>query len=229
VPGFNFNAYVVSTKAWDAGLRSYKDFPGHSFAISQIGSPSHYALALLAEKYGFDLKSMRLVPLQSISNIVSAVVGGQADTAALLGTPALPVIAKGEVKLLGWSGDETPWQLGGVFVSTKMAAENPALIERFLRAYVKGAHDYHDAFAGPDERRTDGAQADAVAGIIARYTGLSPEQVKQGIVYIDREARIDVKDVLHQAEWYRSQGLVKSPVDPDQLFDRRFAQPLPPG
>lgn len=229
VPGFNFNAYVVSNKAWDAGLRSYKDFPGHSFAISQIGSPPHYALALLAEKYGFDLKSMRLVPLQSISNIVSAVIGSQADTAALLGTPALPVIAKGEVKLLGWSGDETPWQLGGVFVSTKMAAENPALIERFLRAYVKGAHDYHDAFAGPDERRADGAQADAVAGIIARYTGLSPEQVKQGVVYIDREARIDVKDVLHQAEWYRSQGLVKSAVDPDQLFDDRFAKSLPPG
>lgn len=162
VAGFNFTAYVVSNKAWDAGLRSFKDFPGHSFGISQIGSPPHYSLALLAEKYGFDLKSMRLLPLQSISNMVSALVGGQADTASLLGAAALPVIAKGEVKLLGWTGDETPWQLGGVFVSSKTAAENPALIERFLRAYVKGAHDYHDAVTGADERRADGAQAEAV-------------------------------------------------------------------
>jgi len=229
VPGFNFTAYVVSNKAWDAGLRSFEDFPGHSFGISQIGSPPHYSLALLAEKYGFDLKSMRLLPLQSISNMVSALVGGQADTASLLGAAALPVIAKGEVKLLGWTGDETPWQLGGVFVSTKTAAENPALIERFLRAYVKGAHDYHDAFTGADERRADGAQAEPVASIIARYTGLPPEQVKQGIVYVDREARIDVKDVLHQAEWYLSQGFIKSPVDPDKLIDRRFAKPLPSG
>ncbi|HKT19359.1 MAG TPA: ABC transporter substrate-binding protein [Stellaceae bacterium] len=229
VPGFNFSAYVVSNKAWEAGLRSYKDFPGHSFGISQVGSPPHYALALLSEKYRFDLKSVRLLPLQSISNIVSALVGGQADAGALLGAAVLPVIAKGQVKLLGWSGDETPWQLGAIFVSTKTATENPMLIERFLRAYVKGVHDYHDAFTGPDERRTDGAQAEAVAGIIARYTGLTPERVKQGIVYVDREARIDVKDVLHQAEWYRSQGLVKSPVDPDQLIDRRFVKPLPTG
>jgi NitT/TauT family transport system substrate-binding protein len=226
-PGFNFNAYVVSNKAWAAGLRSYKDFPGHSFGISQVGSPPHYALGLLAEKYGFDLKSIRLLPLQSISNIVSAVVGGQADTGSLLGAPALPVIAKGDVKLLGWTGDETPWQLGSVFVSTKTATEKPALIERFLRAYVKGVHDYHDAFTGPGERRADGAQADAVAGIIARYMGLSTEQVKQGVVYFDREARIDVKDVLHQIAWYKSQDIVKPEVDGDRMIDKRFVVPLP--
>lgn len=227
-PGFNFTAYVVSNKAWDAGLRSFKDFSGHSFGISQVGSPPHYSLALLAEKYGFDIKTVRLLPLQSISNIVSALVGGEADTGSLVAIQALPLIAKGEVKLFGWTGDETPWELGGVFVSTKTAVENPALIERFLRAYVRGVHDYHDAFTGADERRADGAQADAVALIIARYTGLTPEQVKQGIVYVDREARIDVKDVLHQAEWYHNQGFVKSSIDRNQLIDGRFAKPLPP-
>jgi NitT/TauT family transport system substrate-binding protein len=229
VPGFNFNAYVVSKRAWDAGLRSYKDFPGHSFAISQTGSPPHYALALLAEKYGFDLKSMRILPLQSISNIASAVVGGQADTASLLGTPAIPIIERGDVKLLGWTGDETPWQLGACFVSTKVAIERADMVTRFLRAYRKGAHDYHDAFAASDGRRVDGPSADAVAAVISKYTGLTAPQVKSGVVYVDAEARLDVKDVAHQIDWYRSQGLLKSAVPMDSFIDRRFVVPLDGG
>lgn len=227
VPGFNFNAYVVSTRAYEAGLRSFKDFPGHSFGISQIGSPPHYSLALLAEKYHFDLGSMRLLPLQSIANIAAAVVSGQADTASLLSTPAIPILQRGEVKLLGWTGDETPWQLGAIFVATATANERGDMIQRFLRAFRNGAHDYHDAFAGSDEKRKDGPTAPAVSAIIAKYTGLSPEQVGQGIVYVDREARLDVKDVLHQIAWYRSQGLVKGEVDGDQVIDKRYVVPLP--
>jgi hypothetical protein len=53
------------------------------------------------------------------------------------------------------------------------------------------------------------------------------EQVKQGIVYIDPEARLDVKDVLHQIAWYRGQGLVKGDVDGDQVIDKRYVVPLP--
>src|SRR5487761_506851 len=74
-PGFSGAAYLVSAHAWADGVRSLKDFAGHTFAVSQVGSPPHYALGLLAEKYGFDLKSVRIVPLQSIANIASAVAG----------------------------------------------------------------------------------------------------------------------------------------------------------
>jgi NitT/TauT family transport system substrate-binding protein len=227
VPGFNFNAYVVSTRAWDAGVRSFKDFPGHSFGISQIGSPPHYSLALLAEKYHFDLASMRLQPLNSIANIAAAVVGGQVDTASLLSTPAIPIIERKEVKLLGWTGDETPWQLGAVFTATATANERRELVERFLRAFKKGSRDYHDAYTGPDEKRKDAPAAEAITPIIAKYTGLTVDQVGQGIVYVDPDARLDVKDVLHQIQWYRGQGLVKGEVDGDQVIDKRYVVPLP--
>ena len=227
VPGFNFNAYVVSNRAYEAGVRSFKDFPGHSFGISQIGSPPHYSLALLAEKYHFDLGSMRLLPLQSIANIAAAVVSGQADTASLLSTPAIPILERKEVRLLGWTGDETPWQLGAIFVAATTANERGDMLQRYLRAFRKGAHDYHDAFTGAGEKRQDGPGAAAVAPVIAKYTGLTVAQVEQGIVYVDAEARFDVKDVLHQIAWYRGQGMVKGEVDGDQVIDKRYVVPLP--
>ena len=40
-PGFDFVAYVVSDKAWDAGFRSVAQFPGHVVGITQIGSTFH--------------------------------------------------------------------------------------------------------------------------------------------------------------------------------------------
>src|SRR5579863_2522667 len=63
-PGYHLQAFLISNHAWDGGLRSFKDFPGHTFALSQIGSPPQYVLSFLADKYGFDVKTVRLLPLQ---------------------------------------------------------------------------------------------------------------------------------------------------------------------
>lgn len=92
VPGFPLNAYVASNRAYAAGLTSYKALAGHSVAIGTIGSPGHYILGLLAAKYGFDLKSLRLQPLQGIPNIISAVSGGQADASVTAATAVFPAI-----------------------------------------------------------------------------------------------------------------------------------------
>ena len=39
-PGYFNLAFIVSNKAWDAGLRSVADLKGHSIAISQVGTAS---------------------------------------------------------------------------------------------------------------------------------------------------------------------------------------------
>lgn len=227
VPGFKFDALVVSNHAWESGVRSYKDFANHIYGVSQIGAPPHYELALLAEKYHFDFKSVRIVALQSLANVASALSGGQVDASSLLGSAAIPLIDHGNVKLLGWTGDEVPYQLGAAFTGAKTAAEHPDRIEKFLRVYRKGVLEYHNAFTGPDGKRADGPGADEIAAIIAKYTGLTPAQVKQGAVYFDPQARIDEADVMHQVDWFLNQGLIKSPVDPKEFFDSRFVVPMP--
>jgi NitT/TauT family transport system substrate-binding protein len=225
VPTFRLTAYVVSKNAFAAGLTAFKDFPGHSVAVPVLGSPPHYSLALLAEKYGFDLKSLRILQLQSNANQVSAVSGGQADIGLIQVTAVMPAIERGDVKLLGWVGDETPWQLGAIFTATKTANERHDMVARFLRAYAKGARDFHDAFVGPDERRQDGPTAGENLAIIAHELGQPVELVRVGLGYPD--LRLDEKDILHQIVWYRSQGLLKSEVDAEALIDKRYVVPLP--
>jgi NitT/TauT family transport system substrate-binding protein len=226
-PGFHSQAYLASNRAYEAGLKSPKDIAGHSFAITQMGSTTHYALGLLADKYGFDLKAMRLVPLTSISNMISATSGGQTDAMIATGTAALVPVRRGDAKLLGWVGDETPWQLGAVFTATATADGRRDTVERFLRAWRQATRDYHDAFTAADETRKDGPTAPEILAIIAKYTGQPAPQVAETVAYYDREGRLDEKDVLHQIAWYQAQHLLKGPIDAEALIDKRYAVALP--
>jgi NitT/TauT family transport system substrate-binding protein len=227
-PGFQFFTLVASNRAYEAGFKSFKDLGGRAIAVSQVGSTSHYSVALVEEKYGIDPASVRILPLQSLSNQVSAVSGGQADGTVINATSILPVVERGDAKLVGFIGDEVPWQVGVVYASTKTVDGRGDIVQRFLRAYRKGARQYHDAFAAADGTRKDGPTADAVLAVLAKYTGQTQAQLRGGIAYVDADARLDVKDVLHQVEWYRAQGMVKGAVSADQLIDARTVVPLPP-
>jgi NitT/TauT family transport system substrate-binding protein len=226
VAGVEFQPFLVSNRAYAAELTSFRDFPGHSFALSQIGSPTHYALGLIAEKYGFDLKTMRLLPLQSIGNTVSAIVGGQADLTMMPGNTAVPLLQRGQAKLVGYVGDETPYQLAGVTVSGKTADTRGDMIRHFLGALRKGARDYDRAFFGADGKRADGPTAPAVLAVIARNIDQNVDQVRISIAYVDPDLRLDVKDTLHQLAWYQAQGMVKGDADGNAIIDRRYVVPL---
>ena len=224
-PTFHATAFVASNTAYAGSLRAYKDFSGHSVALPVLGSPPHYALALLADKYGFDLKSMRLLQLQTNANQVSAVTGGQADIGLIAPNAALGPIQRGDLKLLGWSGDETPWQLGAVFVNAATADSRGDLLRRYLRAYGNAIGDYRAAFAGSDDRRKDNATAPETLAVISKFLGLPVDQVALGIGYTDQ--RVDTSDILRQIAWYKSQGLVKPEVDGSKIIDTRYVIPLP--
>jgi NitT/TauT family transport system substrate-binding protein len=226
-PGFQQYAFVVANRAYDGGLKSYKDLNGRSVAVVQVGGPIHYTLALLEEKYKLDAKSIRPVPLQTVSNQVSAVTGGTTDAGIIPVTAVAGALARGDMKSLGTTGDEVQWQIGALFASTKTLTEQPDRVARFLRAYGKAVHDYHDAFIGPDEKRKNGPGADELLAIIAKNLGQTTAQVEPALPYIDPKMRLDVKDIQHQLDWYISQGMLKSEVKADAVIDKSHVVPLP--
>jgi NitT/TauT family transport system substrate-binding protein len=227
-PGFHSLAFFESNRAYAAGLKSLGDLSGHTVALTQTGTPAHYALGAAAERHGVALASIRILTLQSVPNIVSALTGGQTDVGAtILTVPMMPVIERGDLRILAWVSDEIAFQDRAIFVATRTADEKRPLIERFFRAFRKGAQAYHDAFIGPDEQPHDGPAAAETIAIIAKYTGQPPEAVKLGIAYVDPTLRLNVADVLRQIAWYKTQGMVKPDVDGNTIIDARYVVPLP--
>jgi NitT/TauT family transport system substrate-binding protein len=223
-PGYPNEAYLAADAAFAAGLTDLRGLPGHSVAITQFGSTFHYSLGLLAVKLGFPLDRVRLVALQSMQNEAAALKGGQVDAAVLPATIALPMVGRGEAHLLGWVGDETPWQLGAVFVQSRTVSQRRAALAAFITAYRRGTRDYFDAFLakGPDGKPREGSDAPALLAVIAKYTGQPPDQIRHSLPYVDPDGRLLVRDVYRQVAWYQSQGLVNKGVDASGILDLSF-------
>jgi NitT/TauT family transport system substrate-binding protein len=226
-PGFKLFAAIISNRGAAGGLKSYKDLAGHSFAALTAGASTVYTLSRIAEKNGFDLKSIRILALQSQGNILSSVAGGQADAAIIGATLAMPAIGSGDAKLLGFTGDEVYSEAGATMVATKTADQRSDTVKRFLRGLAKGRQDYVAAFIGPDNKPNAGSSAPEALVTIGKYVGQPVEQVKLSISYVDPAGRLDVTEVLHQIAWYKSQGFVKPEVDGAKIIDMRYVVPLP--
>jgi NitT/TauT family transport system substrate-binding protein len=226
-PGFHELGYFASPHSWAMGWRTFKDFPGHSVAITTIGSTTHYALGLLAEHEGFKLSDVQPLPMQQIPNSGSALIGNKADF-GLLPSTFSAAVAKAGGGLVAWVGDVTPWQIGAVFTATKTADTQRDMLARFLAAMRQSAHDYYDAFTTSDGKRHDGPTARAILDIISKQLDEPLARLDNEVPYIDPQMRIDLADIDHQVAWYSEHHMIKAPMTAKQVVDLRYASPMPP-
>jgi len=207
--GYPLIGYFASNSAYAAGLKTPKDLAGKRVAVTQTGSSFHYSLGLLADKYGFRLADVKVLPLQSLSNAAAALKGETVDAALLPASTARKLMDDGGAKLLGWVGDETPWQLGAVFASPKTLTSKP-LVTKLLAVLARADREYHDvllaAVANGNAPIDD--KTKPLLEIIAKYTNLPVEQVVGNCAYIDPDGKLDVKNVDNQIKWLQEQGFV---------------------
>jgi NitT/TauT family transport system substrate-binding protein len=226
--GVPLTAFIVSNQAYAAGLTGIGKMPGHSFALTQYGSSFHYMLGRLAQLYHFNLQSVTLRPLQTIGNMVAAVRTGQVDATMAIASIARPLIDAGAVKLLGWVGDEVPYQITALFTTRAMIDKRADVLRRFCRGYQQGVALYRKAFLtfGPDGKPVYGPATDAAIAQITHYvfTGdpAAASKIKEGIGWYDAGGALDVADVRAQLAWFEAQGLVKGNIDPNAVIDTRF-------
>lgn len=223
--GYPLIGYFASNNAYAAGLKTPKDLAGKRVAVTQVGSSFHYSLGLLADKYGFKLADVKIIPLQSLSNAAAALKGETVDAALLPISTARKLVDDGGAKFLGWVGDETPWQLGAVFASPKTLT-NKALVTRLLGALAKADREYHDVIlaAMKDGVAPINQQTKPLLEIIAKYTNLPVEQVVGNCAYVDPDGKLDVKNVDNQIKWLQEQGFVDKGFDANAIIAKDFVK-----
>src|SRR5436309_4056900 len=217
--------YFASNNAYASGLKTPKDLAGKRVAVTQVGSSFHYSLGLLADKYGFKLGDVKVLPLQSLSNAAAALKGETVDAALLPVSTARKLMDDGGAKLLGWVGDETPWQLGAVFASPRTLVDR-ALVTKFLSVLARADREYHDVIlsamkdgVAPVDDRTK-----PLLEIIAKYTNLPVEQVVGNCAYIDPDGKLDVKNVANQIDWLQQQGFVDKGFSADAIIAGEYVK-----
>ncbi|MCK1339682.1 ABC transporter substrate-binding protein [Bradyrhizobium sp. 38] len=223
--GYPLIGYFASNNAYAAGLKTPKDLAGKRVAMTQVGSSFHYSLGLLADKYGFKLAEVKIVPLQSLSNAAAALKGETVDAALLPISTARKLMDEGGAKFLGWVGDETPWQLGAVFASPKTLT-NKVLVTKLLGALAKADREYHDVIlaAMKDGVAPINEQTKPLLEIIAKYTNLPVEQVVGNCAFIDPDGKLDVKNVDNQIKWLQERGFADKGFDANSIIAKDFVK-----
>ncbi|HEY3068025.1 MAG TPA: ABC transporter substrate-binding protein [Methylomirabilota bacterium] len=223
-PGYPLTAIVVQKELHDGGVRAVADLRGRRVGVTQLGSTFHYHLGNILEKEGLSLADVKVVPLQAMTAALEALKGKQVDAVVLPQPFPGTAEAQGFGKILAWGGDLFPWQIAAVFYSRKFAADRDRAL-RFMKGYVKSSRYYYDAvLVQKDGRIQPGAKYDEVVAITARYTGASPEVIRLGFPYQDRNGRLLVEDVTRQMAWWTRHGFMKAPLAVRDIVDTRFVE-----
>ncbi|MEX6505326.1 ABC transporter substrate-binding protein [Jiella sp. M17.18] len=227
-PGIKGEEILVSKKAYDAGVTSPDKLAGHSFGITQPGSSFHYMISKIAEKSGFDLKSMRLVPLQKVGALIAALKSGQIDAWTIVPNIAEMLTKGGEVKSIGQVADYIPnYQVTTVFTSSGNAADKKDIVKRFLKAFSHGVADYNAALV---DKTASAAETKAVTQIIAKYAypnrdyATAAAAIQGGAMRLSPDAALNLSSVKDQLDWFKSEKLVPASASLDTLVDKSFVE-----
>jgi NitT/TauT family transport system substrate-binding protein len=224
VPGFRNTGVYASTRAWAAGVRTMADMRGRVIGLTTLGSTNHYAVARIAERYGFDINDNHLVPAQGLGNLAAMLMGNQIDVASGASTSFMGLIAEGKAHLIGWAGDEVPFQTTGLAASPRTIMEKRAALQAVIDSYERGAAEYSAVLLDKNADGTfkDQAKADELLALISRYTSAPPRVIAQSLAYID--SRLDVGSIYEMVEWYRGQRMIEKDTDVAQLIDLSFVE-----
>ncbi|WP_211830071.1 ABC transporter substrate-binding protein [Kistimonas asteriae] len=227
-PGWEGSAIVVSNKVWREGLHHPRQLAGHTLAVTDIGSTLHFTAGRLSDKYAFAPGSIKPIPLHSFPEIFTALATDRVDSSIVPGMLAHRMEKKNNGHIIGWVSEETPWQVTGLLVSSRLLTQDRQTVEKFLHAFRKGSRLYHESFnqVSPEanlKNLVDGKQplrqvTESMQQFIAPV--MTAEQMVRYPLYMDIDARLDLKSVEEQLRWYQEQGMVNRRVTLDQVIDK---------
>ena len=213
-PGYPLTALLVQA---DGPIRSVRDLKGRKVGITQLGSTFHYMLGNLVEQEGLSLKDVEATPLRTLGAMAEALQARRVDAILIPQPFAGDAVEKGFARILFWVGDKLPYQVAAIFYS-KTFARNREQAVAFMKGYVKAARLFFDAALSKK------GGWDEVVGITARYTGATPEVLRLGFPYQDRDGRLDTADIARQLAWYHRAGMTTTPLEVRDLVDTSFLE-----
>lgn len=203
-------AGIVARKG--TALRTGKDLEGKRLAVNTRNNIIWlYARAWVKATGGNpDAVTYLEVPFPQM---IDAVRGDRVD-AAFIVEPFLSAGLAGDLQLVGWPYNTVQKRIpvAQYAASKTYIAQNPQLIERWVRAYNKGV-DWTNANRGTPE----------LAGIIASYTRMAPEQIVK-LALPPYEKTVDPAALAPVVDLMRSNGMLDGPFDVKAMLHRTITE-----
>jgi NitT/TauT family transport system substrate-binding protein len=225
---------VTSTSTWaDAGnssfflirkevtdkVKDWKDLKGLKIAIAPAQPNFNgFIVEQVLARGGLTLKDVQTVEVPLPSMIVALRTGGVdgAHTSEPLSTVAVG------------NGSAVKWRPASAYIpglnpsmlsyGPNLLNKTPAVGERLLAAYLRGARDYAKAMA-------TGQGKDDIISILIKHTTVKDRSLydRMGMSYIDPDGAIGLSHVRAVLDYYQAAGVIQR-TEVDSVVDDRFRQ-----
>jgi|TARA_B110000285_G_scaffold79333_1_gene91495 NitT/TauT family transport system substrate-binding protein len=223
--GIDGQKFLVSDKAYQAGVRSPKDLNGKKYAVTQSGSSFHYMGSKMATAENIKLS---FVPLHKVGAIIGALKSGQVDAWSIVPHIAKPLSRSGSVHIIGNVADYLPnYQITTVFTSANKAKNERSLTKNFLNSFSKGIDDYASTMI---DRKNGDAGVNEMVDLIHKYVYTNRPREKaapsiiNGTMRLSNGASLNITSIKDQLDWFKSEGLVKKSINIDMLVDQSYVK-----
>jgi NitT/TauT family transport system substrate-binding protein len=204
---------VVRKELLDNGtLKDLKNIKGMKVALMPA-STSEYALDILLKGSGITTKDVDIenIPLPSR---LDAMKNGALDITAVSDPWTVRFAKSGYTAV--WEGVEQVLpnlQFSVNIYGPNFLDKNPELGKKYMIAYLKGVRQYNE---GKTDRNVE---------ILAKYTQLTPEEVKQTCwIPMRSDGMIDITGMDAFQDWAIAKGYLVSKIPTEKLLDMSFAQ-----
>jgi ABC-type nitrate/sulfonate/bicarbonate transport system substrate-binding protein len=118
-------------------IKSLKDLVGKKIGVTSRGDTQELSVRLLLRKHGINANSVVYIPVGFGGTRLAALQAGTVD-AVPLGAGDFAQLKQSKGHMLGDTEKEIRFAYVGLAVSNRLLAKQPHLVERFLRAVIKG-------------------------------------------------------------------------------------------
>lgn len=222
-PGSFYNSVMVRKDLVESGqYKGLKDLKGLRLGFAAPGV-SILSVANEAAKAG-GLQFGDLTPVfMSFPQQVVAFQTKALDASIMPEPGATLLLATGNgVRVMSTEAFYPSHQITMVFYSERFAKEKPELATKFMRAYLRAMRTYRDGVK--DGKLRGPGSAEVIANMTKNFNikpGLIAEMYSQSV---DPDGKLLTASLQKDLDFFRSQGMVTSPVDLAKVVDLSFAQ-----
>lgn len=218
----SYEGLVVRKELHDSGtIRDAGDLRGRTVALTSTDSVVEYNVARLLSRHGLSIKDVDLKVMDAPTQL-QALANGSID-AAEINEPALTTaLQRGIAKLIAPADTIDPSEQIAVLMASEKFVEDRDLVVRFMKAYLRGARDYNEAFFNKSEP----AFKQEIVDILAAKTTVRDKSLYQNMrfAYLHPDGAVNVDSLQRQMQYYVDKGSLKKPVTLQSLVDVSYAR-----
>ena len=219
--GWGFQAIMVRKELWDSGaIRGPADLKGKTIALNARDITPEILFDAYMRTAGLTIADANVVTL-GFADMASAFANGAIDAALPIEPFVTQIVDAGTAVIATRADDVIPGQeVAVILYGPNFVQEKPDVARRFMAAYVKGLHDYNDAFA-----KHDAAKKAEVVDILIKNTPVKDAALYDKMVMpgLDPNGRVNVESLDQSQTWWLGKGSQTARADLSRVVDTQFA------